>query len=115
MQHGESTNWRRRANAERAKAGPELTGDAHEVEEGQVSGLGRHRPQLPLPQHELRRVQISEHKKRKKTRGEATKKRTAIVRTGSEGWKLLGPSSQRYPSSGRSTVVMFPQGGRRLP
>lgn len=30
--------------------------------------------------------------------------------TGSEGWKLFGPSSQRYPSSGRSTVVMLPPG-----
>lgn len=33
-------------------------------------------------------------------------KRTTILSMGSEGWKLLGPSSQRYPSL--STVMMFP-------
>nr|AAL31033.1 hypothetical protein [Oryza sativa Japonica Group]ABB47785.1 hypothetical protein LOC_Os10g33430 [Oryza sativa Japonica Group] len=32
------------SNAEHAEAGPELAGDAHEVEERQVAGLGRHRP-----------------------------------------------------------------------
>lgn len=43
----------------------------------------------------------------------ASEERTAMVRTGSDGWKLLGPSSQRYPSSGRSTVVMLPPGRAR--
>ena len=61
MQHGESTNWRRRSDAERPKASPELARDAHEVEEREVGGLGWHGPQLPLPQHEPRRVRVPKH------------------------------------------------------
>jgi hypothetical protein len=58
---GESTNWRRRANAKGSKAGPELARDAHEIEEREVSGLGRHWPQLPLPQHEPWRIRVPKY------------------------------------------------------
>ena len=139
MRHGESTNWRRRADAKRAETGPELARDAHEIEEREVGGLGWHGPQLPLPQHEPRRVGIPKNQvilqpavhlrariqsiehfnftppqeSDQKTPGRQRDVRTAMERTGSDGWKLLGPSSQRYPSSGRSTVVMLPPGRAR--
>ncbi|KAF0892970.1 hypothetical protein E2562_021276 [Oryza meyeriana var. granulata] len=54
--------------------------------------------------------QHSCHRAREKQKWEekVARRRMAMVRTGSEGWKLLGPSFQRYPSSARSTVVMLP-------
>lgn len=61
MQHGESTNWRRWSDAKGPKSSPELARDAHEIEEREVGWLGWHGPQLPLPQHEPRRVRVSKH------------------------------------------------------
>lgn len=61
MQHGESTNWRWRSDAKGPKASSELARDAHEIEEREFSGLGRHGPQLPLPQHEPRCIRVPKH------------------------------------------------------
>lgn len=57
----EETNWRGRAKANCTKTSSELPGDAHQVKEWQVGGFGRHRPQLPIPKHETRRIGVSQN------------------------------------------------------
>lgn len=121
------TYWGRRADTNGTESSPDFTSKTHQVKEGQICGLSRHRPQLSIPQNETRSFRIPENQiilqstvhlrtipiisdnkikqmREPKTRGQW--KHTAMESTGSDGWKLLGPSSHKYPSL--STVVIFP-------